>query len=298
MENAIKYYYGLNISSFNKLDNGYLFNSNNDVYYLERSYYSDKRIKEVFELNRRMVKYNVLVHEIILNNFNQIVTLLDNKPYILMRISVNLNKKINLSDIAYFSYLTYNLIDNKKVVSWGEKWQKKIDYYEQQAFEIGKKYILAMEYFNYYVGMSENAIEYVNSIDYKIPSISFCHIRSSLNPLEFYNPFNFIIDLKVRDLSEYVKYKFFYDNISIKEIDSYIKNERLNNIDLNYFYSRMLFPTYYFDLFEQIMDGLVDEKNIVYIVNKSKEYETFLHNLGVYLSKFTKIEYIEWLNKK
>lgn len=296
MQNAIKYYYNLNTDFFNSVDNDFLFNSNNEVYYLEKVNYSDKKIREVYELNRKMIYYNIFVHEIILNNFKQIVTIIDNKPYILMRINVNLNKKITLNDIAYFSYLTNRLVNPKtSVLSWSSKWEKKIDYYEQQAYEIGKKYMIAIEYFNYYIGLAENAISYINNIGNFSPNISFCHIRPSFEPLDFYNPFNFIVDYKVRDFSEYVKLKFFYNKIDISEIDNYIRHERLNAIDLNYFFARMLFPTYYFDLFEKIMDGTFDEKEISFIVKKSKQYESFLHELAIYLSKFTKIEFIEWI---
>ena len=298
MENAIKYYYNLELGKLNNIDNGYLFSSNNETFFLSKSIYSEKRIKEVYEINNKMIIRNILVHEIVLNNFKQVVSVIDNVAYILMRVSVNLNKKISLSDVAYFSYLTSGLIDHYNLSSWPLKWAKKIDYYEQQAFEIGKKYMVAMEFFNYYVGLAENAITYINSFNESNLDISFCHIRASVDPLQFYNPFNFIIDYKVRDLSEYVKLKFFTDSISISEIDNYIRHERLNNNDLNYFYARLLFPTYYFDMFENIMDGLVDERTIIDIVKLSKDYEIFLHELAIYLSKFTQIEYIEWINKK
>lgn len=299
MENAIKYYYNMNPKRLDKCDSGILFEDNGELYYLELAHYNDKRIKDVYELNKIMISNNILVHEIILNTFKQIVTIIDEKGYILMRINVNLDKKIDLKDIAYFQYLSRFLVSNKmsKSSSWGEKWSKKIDYYEQQAIEIGKKYPVAMEAFSYFVGIAENAILYINNLGNENPSMTYCHIRPNMNPLDFYNPFNLILDYKVRDLSEYIKLKFFYDKLDFKELNEYILNNNLTGIDIQYFYARMLFPTYYFDIFERVMDGTCDEIKLSYIVKNMNEYEKFLNNLYKYLSKFARLEEIDWLKK-
>lgn len=301
MENAIKYYYNMNPNNIEKRQNNYLFEYDDELYYLEESSYDEKRIIEVYELNRLMINNQIFVHEILLNTFKQIITLIDNKAYILMRININLNKKIDLKDISYFHHLNNFLINNKDVTNffWGNKWSKKIDYYEQQAIEIGKKYPIAMETFNYFVGIAENAITYIN--DYKFfkpgPNVAYCHIRTGSDALEFYNPFNLVIDYKVRDFSEYVKFNFFNGNIDYKEIHEYIINNNLSPIDIKYFYARMLFPTYYFDLFEKVMENLEDEVKIVYIVNKISDYEKFLHYLCKYLNRFTSVEEVDWIKK-
>lgn len=300
MENAIKYYYSMSPGTIEKHDNGIIFRNNSEIYYLELANYSEKRIKDVYELNKIMISNNILVHEIILNNFKQIVTIIDNSAYILMRINVNLDTKISLKDISYFQYLSKFLINTKtpKNFAWGEKWAKKIDHYEQEAIEIGKKYPVAMEAFNYFVGIAENAVLYINDLGNVLPTVSYCHIRPNMDALAFYNPFNLILDYKVRDLSEYIKLKFFYDKVDFNELNEYIINNNLNNIDIQYFYARMLFPTYYFDIFESVMDGTCDEVKISYIVKKINEYEKFLNGLYRYLSKFFPLEELEWLKKE
>lgn len=299
MENAIKYYYSMSPNNIEKCENGYIFEYNDETYYLENCLYSEKRVKEVYELNKVMINNQILVHEILLNNFKQIATTIDDKIYILMRININLNKKIDLKDIAYFHHLSSLLVNTRDTTHlfWGNKWSKKVDYYEQQAIEIGKKYPIAMETFNYFIGIAENAITYIN--DYKMlkPTIAYCHIRTSSEALDFYNPFNLLIDYKVRDVSEYIKYNFFNSNINYNEVAEYILNSNLSPDDIKYFYARMLFPTYYFDVFEKVMENLEDEVKIAYIANKISDYEKFLNYLCRYLNRFTMVEELEWIKK-
>ena len=49
MENAIKYYYSISPLNLQKLDNGYIFDSDYEKYYLELSNFDEKRLKEVYE---------------------------------------------------------------------------------------------------------------------------------------------------------------------------------------------------------------------------------------------------------
>lgn len=297
MENAIKYYYSISPLNLQKLDNGYIFDSDYEKYYLELSNFDEKRLKEVYELNRLMISNNILVHEIILNSFKQLVTIIDDKPYVLMRINVNLDKKIDLKDISYFQYSSKFLINEKgsAPIPWNIKWSKKIDHYEQQATEIGKRYPIAMEAFNYFVGIAENAVMYVNEFSTSSPTLSYCHIRPITNALEFYNPFNLIIDYKVRDVSEYLKFKFFYEDFDFNEFSKYLYNSNLTGVDIQYFYARMLFPTYFFDVFEQVMETKVDEKKISYIVKKISDYESLIRNLYYFLNKYVNLDKIDWL---
>ena len=113
MENAIKYYYNMSPNNIEKRENGYIFEYKEELYYLENCFYSEKRIKEVYELNKIMINNQILVHEILLNALKQVVTTIDDKAYILMRTNVNLNKKVDLKDISYFHYLSRFLINNK-----------------------------------------------------------------------------------------------------------------------------------------------------------------------------------------
>ena len=85
-----------------------------------------------------------------------------------------------------------------------------------------------------------------------------CHFSIIVN--NFNNPLNIIVDYRSRDISEYLKYVFFakdYDYIKIKK---FLMELKLNEFELQLVYGRMLFPTFYFDVYD---DVLLQKKRIM-----------------------------------
>ena len=127
--------------------------------------------------------------------------------------------------------------------------------------------------------------------------ISHKRIKTPLTCGMLYNPLSFIFDYKVRDLSEYIKELFFYSKFDEDEIFNIISEELLNYSlnDVQLLYGRLLFPTYYFDLFEGVLNKEREEKELNNIVNLSKHYELFLKELYYVLKSKYNIEPIEWI---
>ena len=64
-------------------------------------------------------------------------------------------------------------------------------------------------------------------------------------------------------------------------------------------YGRLLYPSYYFDAYEEIMNNKdCDEKRIINIISKVHSYEVFLKDAYYEISKYTNLEHIDWLIKK
>lgn len=64
-------------------------------------------------------------------------------------------------------------------------------------------------------------------------------------------------------------------------------------------YARLLYPSYYFDIYEKVIENLKDESELLDIVSRVDEYELFLKDAYFELSKLYKIEQILWIiNKK
>ena len=61
------------------------------------------------------------------------------------------------------------------------------------------------------------------------------------------------------------------------------------------FYARMLYPTYYFDLYEAVMNKNVSEEELVKIVKRSNEFEEFLKKTYLEISKYVKLDKIDWI---
>lgn len=306
MKNIIMYYYGLKIDELIHKEDKYFFETLNTKYVFEPYNRPIEDINALYKLNKDMINNNIIVHEIVLNNENKVLTEINNVYYILIEISVNYKQKINLPNICYINNLSINIEcdDILKRTDWITLWEIKNDYFESQISEIGAKYPNLSSYANYYIGLAENAIIYVrealklNDIAYK----SICHkrINSKENLYELYHPINLIYDYRVRDASEYIKSAFFNNEDAYELLDEYFKNNYLSYKEALLFFGRLLYPSYFFDKYDDIMNNNLDEKVIENIVLKSHLYEKFLLYVYNYLVNLynTYIPEIDWIIKR
>ncbi len=294
MNNFIDYFYNIKAYKieYNNKYFGFIYNG-----YLYRLYILDEdiNINYIVNLNKKMLSHT-LVSEIIINRNNEYISNYNNQNYILIKIYININKNISLEEISYLANSLYN---NKIKVNWANLWSKKIDYLEELINENGKKYPLLVDSFNYFVGMAENAISYYNNIiianNYKLV-ISHKNIMFNDTIECLYNPLNIIFDYKVRDIAEYIKNSFFINNKNIfNELNDYLKNNYLNITDIKLLISRLMYPSFYFDLYEDILIGGKNENIITSIVNKLPQYEKYLASIIAYLKNIYDISEINWL---
>lgn len=244
MKNALNYYYGLNIEIIHQKEKNYYFQVNN-FSYLFLPYDNLDEISDIYKLNI-FLKQSIPVHEIILNKSNAIVTNINGDNYILLKILVP-KANIGINDIISLNNINIP-IDKSKLRrdDWYNMWVQKIDYFEYQVSQMGKKYPVIRESFNYYVGLAENAIILVKNTDPNNLNLGLSHRRIDNTSFELYNPLNLIIDVRIRDVCEYFKYCFF-NNIDISnELDLFLTYNKLGRDEGRYFLARMLFPTYYF----------------------------------------------------
>ena len=60
-------------------------------------------------------------------------------------------------------------------------------------------------------------------------------------------------------------------------------------------YARLLYPSYYFDIYEDVMNNDRNEEDLVSIVSKCNSYELFLKEAYLEISKYAPIEKVDWL---
>ncbi len=60
-------------------------------------------------------------------------------------------------------------------------------------------------------------------------------------------------------------------------------------------FARLLFPSYYFDIYEKVVNKDVSSEKLLKIINKANEYEIFLKKAYVLISTYAPLENIEWL---
>lgn len=300
MNNYINFYYELYPDNIVKNKDNYTFVINNEKYYFTIYNRDIAEIDTIFKLNREMIERNSLVHEIILNKKNEPLTLVDGVYYILLRVYVNDTKIISIDDILFMLNSNDSIMDNNIIGrnDWVKLWSLKIDYFEYQIGHLIKKYPYIYNTVDYYIGLGENAIEYIKELSEENmnTNLSVTHRRIGANSTLFdlYNPLNLVIDYKVRDIAEYIKDVFFNSDIDVYKILNELFSKAIfDKLTLSLLFSRLLFPSYYFDLYENILEMDLNENIILNIIKKSTSYEKFLY----FLMQNWSLYKIEWLVK-
>lgn len=301
MNNYINYYWELYPNTIDKKDKNYIFVINNETYYLIPYERNINELDTLVNLNMAMISRESLVHEIILNKDKKAITPIEGINYSLIRVYINPSEKIIFDDIIFMMNNNEGIVLNDIIgrTNWQALWEAKIDYFEYQIGHLIKKYPFIYKTIDYYIGLGENAILYLKDINNNSPiTVSHRRIGSNSNLFDLYNPFNLIIDYKVRDIVEYIKNVFFYDRNGTSKaynlIDNLFNKYMFDNNTLTLFYARMLFPSYYFDLYENIIENELNENLVFSIMKKSNEYERLLK----YLLKVLPLKNVEWINKK
>ena len=300
MKNIIIFYYNLTPTKIYQNHHKYWFYFQQNKYLFLEYHSSFFNEQDLFELKQKLQMLGIPIHDIILNKDNHIITTVNQKKYIMLKQIVK-DDEISINDIIDFSAKTSNqsflssLYKNRH--EWIHLWMSKIDYLEYQVSQFGMKYPYLRESFDYFVGVAENAISYCNEIYDHNYGVTHRRIESKMTYEEFYNPMNLMIDYSVRDVVEYFKFKLFYNYLSFAEVEYYLKYH-LKTEEYVTFYARFLFPTPFFDTFEDIISGQKDEKEITPIIKKVHIYELFLKKIYFYISQYIKIPAIDWIIKK
>ena len=302
MRDIIYYYYNLKIDKISNKNNNYYFYYGGYIYGLLLYDNDIKILNNIYNLSQYIGHYKM--HNIIKNNKNSIITMIDNRAYILIKFNNYKKYDINIQDIDFMGKIRFNLDKELIRERWNVLWERKIDYLEYQIKQIGLKYPELVDSFSYFVGMAENAISYYKNtlIDYKDNvnnnSYVIAHDKITVSTDYFYNPVNFIIDHKSRDLGEYIKLSFYNKNYNIfKELDSYFRKNYYTEYDMRLLIARIMYPSSYFNIYDNIIKGELKEKNISYVVDNICEYEKYLGDIFKYLENYYKIPSIEWIKK-
>lgn len=298
MNNFIEYFYGIKVDKVIYNDKYYSFIYNGFIYKLYTFDDNYSNLRMLYDVNKKLVG-NTLMSEIIINRNNEIISNYNGISYILIKVFANVNKSISLEEISFVSKSLYR---EKININWGILWSNKIDYLEDLINENGKKYPLIVDSFNYFVGMCENAIAYFNSIildnNYKYV-VSHKVIKWDDSVEVLYNPMNITFDYRVRDVAEYIKNSFFNNNHNIfNELIIYLNKEQLSLMEVKLLISRLMYPSFYFEMYEDILIDNKEEKIILDVISRLDEYEQYLDKIISFLGRYYQVDEIMWLKYK
>lgn len=288
MKNTIMYYYGFeNISIIRQKRRKYI-KHNNDIYIICRVY-NEKEVLELYELTRGIPFF----YKFIPNKDGSIFTMYQDFIFVLLKIN-------DKSSMITQNKNQISLDENKKYYldrsDWYELWTRKNDYYEYQYQHIKGKYKVIDESINYYIGLAENAISYIANIPINLKEQE----KKGLYPKrllesEYHNPLNYVIDYKERGLSETLKYLFLNKKYLSQNIEKIILSYNCTETGYKLLYGRMLYPSMYFDIYDKVINDFENEKELVNVIKRLKEYEEYLKEIYRIISKHTKIKNIDWL---
>ena len=300
MKNIIEFYYNIRIDEIHNKDDYYFFVLNKN-HYIFKPYFDDiDKTLDIYKLNR-LLSERTNIDNIILNRYGNPITKVNNSFYVLI---LNKNKnRITLADIsnmANISDINNQPLDKLERNNWEILWANKIDYFEMQVHENAKKYPLIRESFDYFIGLSENAISYLVNTKREVSPTIYDMKVISHNSLDnsLYDPSNIILDHKARDVAEYIKMSFFNNNLNIfKELEEYFHYNYYSIYGIRVLFARILYPSFYFDLYDGIISGKNDEKQLNMIIDKINDYEIYLYNVYLFLKRFYDIPMVDWLKK-
>lgn len=292
MKNVIYNYYNILLTDINENNDNYYFyyNSNLYVFYLIEN--NPETINEIYNF---LIENNIDSYKIIANKDNNFITTINNKNYALLHLKGLLKYEIKFEEFKYYPIAKQNH-------NWGTLWSNKLDYYEIQIRELGKKYQTLLNSFGFFKGIAENAILYYNLTEKKFNDevpVAIVHNRMNYPEYEidYNNPLNFVIDYYIRDISEYIKSYVISDYYDLENIITLINKLTLNSKSFNLLYSRLLYPTFYFDEFDKIILGREEDNKIINVINKIQNYLEMLKKIFIVFNNKYEMFNIEWLNK-
>lgn len=293
MKNIIYTFYNIIIDELNKDNNNYYFYYNNELYLLYLTNNEDNIIEYTYNFYKNN---NIECYEIIPNKNNELITKINNNKYTLLKIKGITKYELKFEDFKYY-------IVDKTAQNWSLLWSNRLDYYSIQIRELGYNYKTILNTYGLFEGLAENAILYFNLSKKRFTEkeeVAIVHNRMKYPcyAIDYNNPINLIIDYNVRDISEYIKSYIISENFNYKNVILLLDKLNTNNLMFNILYSRLLYPTFYFDIFDKIILDNGKDYDIIPIINKTNDYIFTLKEIHKHFKNRYNMFEIEWLNKK
>lgn len=271
MKEFIEYNYDLRCDDLAILNN-LLYFKHLDKFYIISNFNRDE--VEFEKVLNYLISNNLKSLKVVMNKKGSYISEFNGKKYVVMESDCE-------NEIIDFPICIGGLINENNY--WNEIWENRVVQLEKHKSELSLNkdifYIL-----NYYIGLIEICIYNYNLLIRKYGqknglSIQHNRIEFPMYSFSYYNPVNYLFDFEFRDFAEYLKMRFFYSDFSTDEAISVIDNYNFDNFSINMFFVRLIYPTYFLELYD------MQNKNNVYsnlfydLLKKSSQYENFILKL-------------------
>ncbi|MCJ7840322.1 spore coat protein YutH [Lederbergia sp. NSJ-179] len=286
---------------------------------------------ELYEMSEHMAKMgDKKVSTFVAANNGKYLITLNEQDYVVLhnhyvRSSARRNKGRQLAKFhERGSYLQAPITQLNREGQWKEFWITRLEQMEkvwsglvrepsEERFEQ-----LFVESFPYYLGICENAIQYVKDTELDVPRShsdqrTICHqnFRESLwdsKTSVIRNPFDWVVDHKARDIAEWVRECYFryqrsYQPELLRFLEGYQSIVPLSRFSWRLIYARLLFPLHYFTCVENYFLTSSEaskkqlEERLSRLIRDARDYEQFLRYFFHIASHHTReLPPVEWIN--
>ena len=276
MKEFIEYNYDLRCDDLAILNN-LLYFKHLDKFYIISNFNRDE--VEFEKVLNYLISNNLKSLKVVMNKKGSYISEFNGEKYVVMESDCE-------NEIIDFPICIGGLINENNY--WNEIWENRVVQLEKHKSELSLNkdifYIL-----NYYIRLIEICIYNYNILIRKYGqknglSIQHNRIEFPIYSFSYYNPVNYLFDFEFRDFAEYLKMRFFYSDFSTDEAISVIDNYNFDNFSINMFFVRLIYPTYFLELYD------MQNKNNVYsdlfydLLKKSSQYENFILKLIIAMS--------------
>ncbi len=217
-------------------------------------------------------------------------------------------KESEAASLALFHYRGKQFSETiehlNQIGKWKGMWEKRLEQLEQfwqsKVLSQSKDEFdeLFIETFPYYLGLTENAIQYLADTELddepqNFDGATICHQKYSSKYWKYYQrlriPFDWVYDHPSRDLAEWIRSERLENkdggNDSILAfLKEYEEKTPLSSFAWKLLYSRLLFPLHYFEAIEGYYSQQEPQQRKVYhtqlenILHLTEEYQNFLRD--------------------
>lgn len=292
MKNFIKSKYNLNPLKIYKKNNYYFFFSNNDKIYIIKSQKSKDYLDKLVKISNDLYNNGILISTFIINNNGEYYTKKGNEYIVLLKYNDISANDITLNDLNKYFAINHRDLESNNLA---KEWENTIDTIENEMSEYNKEYSLVQESLNYFVGISENAIQMIKEVNFSTNNISHKININNFNRFELNNPFNLINSNKMYDISNYIKYNFYNYTIDYNELHEIINKSSKDDIVV--LFCLLLYQEEYFEIVKKILLGKTDEKELNKYINRVNDYKSLLRYIKNSLHNVSIFNGLEWIDK-
>lgn len=326
MQDLLRTYYAIDVQETSKIDDTTAYISDEYVYLTTTA-----SNKEVIHMEQASLAYHLVekgydqVAYPIQNNQTQWMTEAYGNRYIVMRVK-NLKTELDSSHgktLAVFHYVNRSYAFQPQYISsygqWKALWTQKLIYFEEKILKHAKAepnqyYQLLMDSLPYLVGISENAIQYMQESEREQryddgDSGTVTFQRYQVDHLEsVILPDYLVYDHRSRDLAEYLRTQFLDDeqsDLAIENLKHFLSDYEqvypLSPLSWRLLYARLIFPVHLFDFVEKTFNTKVDKNKYLeldLLLKKQERYSQRVNQLFKEVNErlgYLEIPLIPWL---